>query len=164
MFWQNDPDAMLLRDCDTKLTGNEARSLAVLQALSGGAVSTSDPVHRLGDDRKRLLRLVEPHGMVTPELPYFSTERRELVLTHRLQQGNLLFVMNPTDAPLTVFYRLSELFGNENWYQYQYDWTEDGVTSVQDDVFAATLAPHGSALVFVTREPLREKPSNLWHW
>ena len=164
VFWQNDPDAMLLRDFDTKLRSVEARSLALLQALSGGAVSTSDPVQRLGDDRRRLLHLTEPRFAVAPELPYFGTERRELVLTHRLEQGNLLFVMNPTDAPLTVFYRLSELFGAENWYQYQYDWEEDGVMSVQDGVFAATLAPHGSALVFVTREPLPEKPSNLWHW
>ena len=164
VFWQNDPDAMLLRDFDTKLTNDETRSLALLQALSGGAVSTSDPVHRLGDDRKRLLRFVEPRGTVAPELPYFGTERRELALLHRLEQGNLLFIMNPTDAPLTLFYRLSELFGAENWYQYQYDWEEDGVMSVQDDVFATALAPHGSALVFVTTEPLRKKPSNLWHW
>lgn len=164
VFWQNDPDAMLLRDFDTMLMPNEARSLALLQALSGGAVSTSDPVQRLGDDRKRLLRLVEPRCAVTPELPYFGTERRELVLTHRLEQGNLLFVMNPTDAPLTVFCRLSELFGDAEWYQYRYDWEEDGAASIQDGVFAETLVPHGSALVFVTREPLREKPSNLWCW
>ena len=38
IFWQNDPDAMLLRDFDTKLTKEETRSLALLQALSGGAV------------------------------------------------------------------------------------------------------------------------------
>lgn len=164
VFWQNDPDAMLLRDFDTLLTGEEARSLALLQALSGGAVSTSDPVRRLGRERKKLLRMVEPHGPVTPELPFFGAARRELALIHRLRQGNLLFVMNPTDAPLTVFYRLSELFGEKNLYQYQYNWEEDGAASVKDDVFAATLAPHGSALVFVTREPLGEKPSNLWRW
>ena len=164
VFWQNDPDAMLLRDFDTLLTGEEARSLALLQALSGGAVSTSDPMRRLGRERKKLLRMVEPHGAVTPELPYFGAARRELTLTHRLRQGNLLFVMNPTDTPLTVFYRLSELFGEKNLYQYQYNWEEDGAASVKDDVFAATLAPHGSALVFVTREPLGEKPSNLWRW
>ena len=164
VFWQNDPDAMLLRDFDTLLTGEEARSLALLQALSGGAVSTSDPMRRLGRERKKLLRMVEPHGAVTPELPYFGAARRELTLTHRLRQGNLLFVMNPTDTPLTVFYRLSELFGEKNLYQYQYDWEEDVAASVKDDVFAATLVPHGSALVFVTREPLGEKPSNLWRW
>ena len=164
VFWQNDPDAMLLRDYDTKLKCDETRSLALLQVLSGGAVSTSDPIHRLSGDRKRLLQLTEPRFAVTPELPYFGTERRELVLTHLWNRGNLLFAMNPTDALLAVFYRLRELFGAENWYQYQYDWKGNGVASVRDDVFAATPAPHGSALVFITREPLREKPSNLWDW
>ena len=165
VFWQNDPDAMLLRDFDTNLTPHEARSLALLQALSGGVVSTSDTVHRLGEDRKRLLRLIRPgETAVTPELPYLGTDRRELVLTHCLEQGNLLFVLNPTDAPLTVFCRLSELFGKEIWYQYRYNWKEDGAASKQEDIFAATLAPHDSALVIVTREPLREKPSNLWRW
>ena len=164
VFWQNDPDAALLRDFDTKLTEAEARSLALLQALSGGAVSTSDPVRRLSDDRKRLLRLIEPRGAVAPELPCIGLARQDLALTHRLEQGNLLFVMNPTEAPLTVFYRLSELFGKEDWYQYRYDWKEENVSSVRDDIFAATLNPHDSALVFVTREPLRKKPSNLWNW
>jgi len=164
VFWQNDPDAMLLRDFDTMLTPREARSLALLQALSGGVVSTSDPVHRMGEDRKRLLRLVEPGDAVTPSFPYFGSERRELVLTHRLAQGNLLFVMNPTDAPLTVCCRLSELFGEGNWYQSRYDWESDAVAPVRDDVFAETLAPHDAALVFVTREALRKKPDNLWSW
>jgi len=164
VFWQNDPDAMLLRDFDTMLTDTEARSLALLQALSGGVISTSDPVARLSKDRKQLLKLVRPHGAVTPTLPRFGERRSEILLTHQLAQGDLLFAMNPTDAPLTVFCRLSEVFGEENLYQYQYDWEEDGVASTQDDVFAATLAPHGSALVFVTREPLRHKPSNLWRW
>ena len=165
VFWQNDPDAMLLRDFDTNLKPREARSLALLQALSGGVVSTSDPLHRLGDDRKRLLRLTQPgEKAVSPELPHLGRDGRELVLTHRLAQGNLLFIMNPTDAPLTVFCRLSELFGDEKWYQYRYDWDEDGVVSTKDDTFAGTLLPHDSALVFVTREPLRKKPSNLWRW
>ena len=164
LFWQNDPDAMLLRDFDTMLTPEEVRSLALLQALSGGAVSTSDPVERLSADRRALLRLVEPRGAVTPELPYLGTARRELVLLHRLRQGNLLFVMNPTDAPLTVFCRLDELFGAGTWYQYRCEWDGGDAASVPGDCFADTLAPHASALVFVTREPLREKPANLWAW
>ena len=164
VFWQNDPDAMMLRDFHTMLSPVEVRSLSLLQAVSGGIVSTSDPVQRLGADRLSLLRLVAPQGKHTPELPLFGSEKRELVLIHRLAQGNLLFVMNPTEEPLTVVYRLGELFGANNWYQYRYDWEASEVRSVQDDLFADTLPPHDSALLFVTREPLREKPANLWTW
>lgn len=164
IFWQNDPDAVLLRDFATLLSPEEARSLALLQALSGGIVSTSDPIHRLGADRKALLRLIEPKEKVTPALPLLGKDKKELVLTHQLKQGNLLYVLNPTDAPLTVVCRLTELFWDQNWYQYRYNWKEEGVSSVQSDLFFETLAPHASALVFVTRAPLEAKPSNLWDW
>ncbi|MBR1660174.1 MAG: alpha-galactosidase, partial [Oscillospiraceae bacterium] len=111
VFWQNDPDAMLLRDFHSHLSAEEVRSLALLQALSGGAVSTSDPVERLGEDRMKLLRFVQPREKVTPSFPFFGEKRKELLLCHRLRQGNLLFVLNPTDEPLTVACRLRELFG-----------------------------------------------------
>lgn len=164
VFWQNDPDAMLLRDFATMLSPAEARSLALLQAVSGGVVSTSDPIHRLAPDRQELLRLVKPSGVHTPELPLFGSGRRELLFTHSLPQGKLLFIMNPTDEALTVVHRLTELFGDSTWYQYRYRWEDAGVQSVQEELFADTLAPHTSALLFVTKEPLREKPSNLWDW
>ena len=165
VFWQNDPDAMLLRNFATMLTAKETRSLALLQALSGGIVSTSDPIHCLAPDRLALLKLVQPDGEKhTPRLPLFGSSRQELLLTHTLPQGNLLFVMNPTDKPLTVVCRMRELFGDENGYQYRYRWEEADVQSAREDVFIDTLAPHDSVLLFVTEEPLREKPVNLWNW
>ena len=128
-------------------------------------VSTSDPIHRLARDRRALLKLVEPDGeRHTPKLPLVGSGRQELLLTHTLPQGNLLFVMNPTDQALTVACRLRELFGDKKWYQYRYLWEETDVQSVREDVFIDTLAPHASALLFVTEEPLREKPVNLWNW
>ena len=68
IFWQNDPDAMIIRDFDTFLTDPEVRSLVLMQALSGGAVSTSDPVHLMSESRKELLRSSSPHGVPTPEI------------------------------------------------------------------------------------------------
>ncbi len=238
VFWQNDPDAMLLRDFDTMLTAEEVRSLAVLQAISGGAVSTSDPPHRLSEDRKRLIRLLMPPVGKTPirttspettpirttspettpsrttspettpsgtksietpsdgtngirtEFPYLGQDRKELLAILRLKQGNVVFVMNPTEEPLTVFFRLEDFFGEGDWYQYRYEFEEkdepvfpasaslyrnserqkstligeEKPISVKDGVFASRLSPHSSALVFVTREALREKPMNIWEW
>lgn len=161
IFWQNDPDAMLLRDFDTFLTEAEVQSLALLQALSGGTVSTSDPVHRLPEERRALLRFLAPHGAHTPELPYLGTERKELVLLHRLAQGNLLLLLNPTEETLPVFCRLSELFGERDWYYYRYG-QADGAS--RGDLFAERLPPHASVLLFVTEAPLAQPPKNLWQW
>ena len=46
--------------------------------------------------------------------------------------------------------RLSELFGDKQGYQYRYRWEETDVQSVREDAFIVTLAPHDSALLFVT--------------
>ena len=164
VFWQNDPDAMLLRNFSSSLSDEEVRSLALLQALSGGVVSTSDPVHRMSRERKDLLKMVQPHTFVTPEYPFLASGQRVITLTHRLDQGFLLFVMNPTEEAQAVFYRLSKLFGEENLYQYRMDWNDDEVRSVQEDLFCDSLAPHSSALLFVSRDPLSSKPANLWIW
>ena len=168
IYWQNDPDAVLLREFDTFLNPVEARSLALLQALSGGVISTSDPVHRLGEDRRRLLNFIRPGKPVAPEFPYLGSlrkDRPELVLLHRLPQGNLLFALNPTDTPLTVCYSLKELFGNKNWYQYRYLWDAGGeCVSTRENLFVGALAPHDSLLLFVTEQPIKEKPANLWNW
>lgn len=164
LFWQNDPDAMLLRDFDTMLKPEEVWSLALLQALSGGIVSTSDPVHLLGEDRKRLLRLVEPHDYVMPQYRCFGLNRKELIITHNLRQGSILFVMNPTEEPLTVVLKMSELFGKDcKWHTGHLDITGSW-NSDQEDLVVETIMPHQSKLMFITKEPLRSAPENLWIW
>ncbi len=163
IFWQNDPDAMMLRDFDTMLEPEEVFSLALLQALSGGAVSTSDPVERLGDDRKKLLRFVEPHGCVTPGQPGLGSGR-ELVLTHVLPQGNLLFVMNPTEEPLVTVLKVSELVAEAGRkFIFRMERIGEG-SHLEGDLIAETLAPHKAVLYFVTGRPLEAVPENLWIW
>ena len=165
VFWQNDPDAMLIRDFDTQFTKEEAVSLTLLQALSGGAVSTSDPTVRLSEERKRLLRFVVPHGIHMPEMPSFGSDKREIFLLHRLDQGMLLFVMNPTEDPVVAHYRISEITGESGWYQTEYDLQKDrDPMSVQEDFFIRDLAPHASVLLFLTKKPMRNMPENLWEW
>ncbi len=160
VYWQNDPDSVLLREFEIFLKPTEVRSLAFLQALSGGMVTTSDPVHRIGEDRKKLLRFLEPEGEVCPVLPYLGEDRGEVVLLHRLEQGNLLYVMNPTEEPLTVAYEFGELFWEKEWYVRRYG--EDSVE--KRGWYTTVLEPHGCVLLFLTREPLEREPENLWRW
>ncbi|MGA9533994.1 MAG: hypothetical protein WBR18_14835, partial [Anaerolineales bacterium] len=59
-WWLNDPDCLLLRQADTHLTAAEARLLATVGALSGGALFISDDLPRLTVERTHWLRWLLP--------------------------------------------------------------------------------------------------------
>jgi alpha-galactosidase len=62
-LWQNDPDCVLLRDDDTRLSAREVESVAGAVAISGGLVVASDDMARVGPERAELLaRLLPPLG------------------------------------------------------------------------------------------------------
>ena len=165
IFWQNDPDSVILRDFATHLTEEETRSIALLQALSGGIITTSDHVTRLSPERRALLDFIRPgKDRAQPRMPALTGTSEEIVITHSLHDWNLLFVLNPCDHPVRVFCRMDELFVTQALFQYRYDW-HDGtdIESEKCSCFSESIQPHESALFFITEEPLREKPSNLWY-
>ena len=59
-WWLNDPDCLLVRDHDTRLTETEVRSLATVIALSGGIFLTSDDMSRLPPERQRYIAALLP--------------------------------------------------------------------------------------------------------
>jgi alpha-galactosidase len=55
-LWQNDPDCVMVRSRDTRLTREEVRTLAAAVATTGGMLVFSDDVPRLDREGRRLLR------------------------------------------------------------------------------------------------------------
>ena len=162
LYWQNDPDAMLLRDFDVFLKPEEEESLALLQAVSGGVVTTSDPLHRLSEEKQKFFGFLKP-GIEhrTPVFPYLGKNREDLVLTHRLEQGNLLFVMNPSEREMIQIYSLEELFSKGRWFVRRW---HDAPSSEPESSIIVRLKPHESALFFLTEKPSAKEPDNLWNW
>jgi len=66
-WWLNDPDCLLVRDNDTRLTEAEVRSLATVIALSGGMFLLSDDMTRLSVVRRR---------SIAPLLPVLNVSAR----------------------------------------------------------------------------------------
>ncbi|MBQ3291566.1 MAG: alpha-galactosidase [Mogibacterium sp.] len=163
IFWQNDPDAVILRDFGTHLTDAETISLALLQALSGGVITTSDPVTDLTEPRKDLLRLIRPAGKTRASFPFLTNGSEAIVITHSLHDWNLFYVLNPTDHKIMIHYDLAELFGTGSLFQYRFN-LEDGddIVSERSSYLSDAIQPHGSVLLIITEEPLNVKPSNLW--
>lgn len=133
-------------------------------ALSGGGITTSDPVSEIPESRKELLGFIRPDEQAHAEMPFLLDGKQEIVITHKLHDWNLLYVLNPTDHPVDVIYKMDELFGKEALFQYRFSFN-DGKTVESEKIsyFSDSIAPHDSVLLFVTEKPLKEKPTNLWH-
>ncbi len=106
-LWLNDPDCLMSRVVDTKLTRAEAHTLAASIAATGGMVLFSDDVPKLDDGSRelvartlRLAREVDDAGDVgTARVPaLLCTEFPELVVA-RVQGGALALCVNAGEVP-----------------------------------------------------------------
>ncbi|MBR1628044.1 MAG: alpha-galactosidase [Lachnospiraceae bacterium] len=138
--------------------------LNLLQALSGGVITTSDPVFEMRPNRKQLLSFIRPEKAVAPEVVGLLEDAEEIVLTHRLEQGNLLFLMNPTEHPIKVCVSLSECFGEQTWYFSRWNPADEVSDFKKTQMVVETLKPHHSMLGFITTKEQKTKITNLWKW
>ena len=75
VWWQNDPDVIYLRDFHINLSEAEVRSLACWEAILGGSINTSAPLHEIAPERLRLWRFLEPgEERWTARLPYWDAK------------------------------------------------------------------------------------------
>ena len=165
IYWQNDPDAMMLRSEHSALTEREAQALAIHQAISGGSVNTSDRVHRLPESRMALLRFVTPDSEKrTPWYPDAYKRYENLTIAcHTLDvDRHLVWLFNAGERNV----RLSESF--EDLLPISEGFAHEQGTTLSCGVsnrILADLAPHEGRLFFVTvSAPLAREPGNLWSW
>ena len=162
IYWQNDPDCILLRDFDTHLSKREIFSLALLQALSGGAVTVSDPLHRISDVRRKLLSMIRPDEKYhQPVIPGQGKTDGQILLLHHLEHGKLLFVMNHGSTPLKFACRFNDFFEEKTWYVCD---DRSGAAGQPQDVWIGSVAPHDHLLLFLSQKPFDQVPQNLWKW
>lgn len=160
LYWQNDPDAVLLRDFHIYLKDHEIEALALLQAVSGGVITTSDPVHKIAEDRRALLRMIRPAGVAHPEYPYWQDGKKVNVIVNRLGNGkSTVFLMNPSPDE-TVFPLEWDRLAPDAAYVYRYH----GGSLKKEAVPYVTIPGHSAVLFFASEEELPAEPENLWIW
>jgi len=64
-WWWNDPDCLMVRDSDTRLTEPEAQSAVTLVGLSGGMLVSSDDLRKLNPERLGWVSLLVPNLGIT---------------------------------------------------------------------------------------------------
>ena len=148
----------MLRDFHIHLKPEQIEALAILEAMSGGTIYTSDPVHQMGEDRRRLLNFIRPDGLHNPEYPFWSDLRDELCLVQRLNTRTLVYFFNPTDRPVLKGCDWAALVGKQARYLRRYH----GETAPIEQVPFVEIPPRSGVLYFATGEPLDADPANLW--
>ena len=78
IFWQNDPDCVLIRDFHHELTDVEIEGLGLYAGMSGGLFLTSDPLHLIRTDRRELLCFLTLRQTSTPRVPFLGQEQDSL--------------------------------------------------------------------------------------
>jgi alpha-galactosidase len=101
IFWQADPDCILLRSRFHELTDTEVRSLALFAALSGGLLLTSDQLDEVSDERRQLLAQLVGDGRVrTCAFPQLG--QQDSVLVQQVVQGDGSLLINMFNTADTV--------------------------------------------------------------
>ena len=99
-WWLNDPDCLMVRDTDTRLSLDEVRSLATAIALTDGLLVLSDRMDRLAGDRLDLsLRAHELRCGMPTAIDLMEHDVPELLLTRR-PADTMLAVFNFRDHPV----------------------------------------------------------------
>ena len=154
VLWQNDADALILRDFHTDLAPHEVLSLALWVAALGGAVNTSDPLHECAADRQRLWGFcTQGPAAGIADLPYWRMPDHPLPVIVRpypeLGAWGVLTVNISVEKQREVF-PIAELIGSKATVKGA-AWGPDGI-GLLETVFELTAAldPHHHRLWWVT--------------
>ena len=160
IYWQNDPDAVFLRDFHIHLKPHQVEALAILQAMSGGVITTSDPVHELSAERQNLLRLIRPRGLVRSRFPYWQDKRDDVIITADAEQGKLAYFFNPTPRDMIIPCDWAHILGDGSWHLRK---LRGGESTTHETNYVEVPAQSG-VLFFASKQALAREPINLWDW
>lgn len=158
IYWQNDPDAVMLRDFHIHLKPGQIEGLALLEAMSGGTVYTSEPIHQIAPERRELLSFIRPNKVQNPEYPFWSEMNDEECVVQRLENRSLVYFFNATDREIVKPYDWNELLREDEKYLFKLH----GGSARREEVPYVSIPPRSGVLYFATKEPLTEEPKNVW--
>jgi alpha-galactosidase len=163
-WWWNDPDCLLVRDFDTRLSEDEVRSALSLIGLSGGLVISSDDLGRLSAERRRLIALLAP--ILSPGGRALDLLEREMPVLYQvpLRTGwaswQLLLAGNWSDRPQERWLELERLGLSGEAPLHVFDfWQRTYFSHTGSRIELGRLEPHASRLLRLSSaEPAQSAP------
>lgn len=153
IWWQNDPDAIILRQKFSHLTDAEAKSMILWMGMLGGVINTSDLFHDIPLNRLNLFRFLEPSATkLTTSVPFINNFKKHEVMVRKYEHTNAyaaLFV-NKTDETKTDSYKIIELTGSLNKATC-FNWEINDAAQIGNiENIEITLKPHECKLMYIS--------------
>lgn len=150
-WWLNDPDCLIVREGNTRLTEAEVRSWATVVALSGGMVVASDDLAGLSAERLRILQRVLPptDRAAVPLGPTVDGVPTRLWLPEAGHGIAFLALFNWGDRPRELAFDPAEDLPPGPWQLYD-AWEERAYGRVTGRLALGTVPAHGVKLLAVS--------------
>jgi alpha-galactosidase len=156
-WWWNDPDCLLVRGSDTRLTEAEVQSAITLVGMSGGLLVMSDDMGKVSPERLQWVSKLVPNlGLRGQPLDIFEGEMPGIYLVKMENGGQawqLVALFNWTDHPADCILRFSD-----HWYKagtrlHLFDfWSTKHVCTEAETMIYRAIPAHGCKLVRVCEE------------
>jgi hypothetical protein len=163
IWWQNDPDALLIREKYNKLTEDETKTIVYWVAMLGGVINTSDLFHEIPTQRVELFNFIEPGSeRYVCQFPFIDKKEKLEVLTRSYpgRKSYAVLIANLTNEKISNSYTLASLVGVEKATCFNWDVKNSKNLGVQD-VIAVDLEPHQSRLIYISPDGKSPEGMNL---
>ncbi len=148
-WWRNDPDCLMVRDTDTKLTEDEVRLLATVMAMTDGMLVLSDRLTRLGAARRALIARARELAGGRVEVPDLFERAIPEVLVTRHDGRVDVGALNSGDRPRRVTVDLPRRGVQCDDGTYHEFWTGEAVPVRGGIADFGTLPPHAARVLRV---------------
>ncbi len=161
-FYEVDPDCVLLRTWETKITETEATTLALLMGVAQGMVMTSDYVDECPEHRISLFKFLMGENDKIEFRPLLLGRENDLIIYGGTRNDNgmgIVFICNAGETEIDKEYRTGTLGISGS---FAYEWLTDSYTDLSGFV-KVKLTPHQSALYYIQEKPFENnwKPKKI---
>jgi hypothetical protein len=145
-FYEVDPDCVLLRNFETKISETEATSLALYMGVAQGMILTSDYIHKCPAHRLEIFKFIQGDNTAVDFKPQLLGRQTDLIIYSGVNQKtgiNILFFFNNGEELVEKTYALEQLGVRGSiaveWRKEEDSFSVDQEISVSLDAHAATL-------------------------
>jgi alpha-galactosidase len=154
IWWQNDPDAIILRSEFNHMTTDELESLAFFMGMLGGVVNTSDLFHAIPERNLKIFRMLEPaEEKKTATFPFIENPGKIDVMVRELKddQGWAVLFFNREETSTTEVFSVHDILGIPEATCFGWDVEKIENMGVQKDIIIR-LRPRQSQLFYLSRD------------